>query len=231
MDELTSRTARCSSVASRCSTIAASPPPGARSTRPYCFESAGSKERTVAAASFTSMRLDELAQHLRGQQRRVSREDEDVVHPTLELGASAAHGIAGAERLLLHCDRQSVERCRVVGAATTTSGSAPSAREDSSTQSTIRRPRIGCRCFGTSERMRVPSPAAMTTAPSVLSPLDDTEAGAPGFEPGITGPKPVALPLGHAPERGSSCHSRAIARLGRARDERSADVREGIRSP
>src|SRR4029077_16798448 len=24
-------------------------------------------------------------------------------------------------------------------------------------------------------------------------------AGAPGFEPGITGPKPVALPLGHAP--------------------------------
>ena len=27
-------------------------------------------------------------------------------------------------------------------------------------------------------------------------------AGAPGFEPGITGPKPVALPLGHAPSRG-----------------------------
>src|SRR5262249_40438599 len=27
-------------------------------------------------------------------------------------------------------------------------------------------------------------------------------AGAPGFEPGITGPKPVALPLGHAPARG-----------------------------
>src|SRR3990170_4462775 len=26
-------------------------------------------------------------------------------------------------------------------------------------------------------------------------------AGAPGFEPGITGPKPVALPLGHAPIR------------------------------
>src|SRR5581483_4279987 len=26
-------------------------------------------------------------------------------------------------------------------------------------------------------------------------------AGAPGFEPGITGPKPVALPLGHAPGR------------------------------
>ena len=26
-------------------------------------------------------------------------------------------------------------------------------------------------------------------------------AGAPGFEPGITGPKPNALPLGHAPRR------------------------------
>ena len=26
-----------------------------------------------------------------------------------------------------------------------------------------------------------------------------TLAGAPGFEPGITGPKPVALPLGYAP--------------------------------
>src|SRR4029450_12236449 len=25
-------------------------------------------------------------------------------------------------------------------------------------------------------------------------------AGAPGFEPGITGPKPVALPLGYAPK-------------------------------
>jgi hypothetical protein len=26
-------------------------------------------------------------------------------------------------------------------------------------------------------------------------------AGAPGFEPGITGPKPIALPLGYAPTR------------------------------
>ena len=29
----------------------------------------------------------------------------------------------------------------------------------------------------------------------------DENAGAPGFEPGITGPKPVALPLGYAPIR------------------------------
>ena len=33
-----------------------------------------------------------------------------------------------------------------------------------------------------------------------------TLAGAPGFEPGITGPKPVALPLGHAPvNRDAEC--------------------------
>ena len=49
----------------------------------------------------------------------------------------------------------------------TTSGAGPSGRAASSTQSTIRRPRIGCRCFGTAERMRVPSPPAITTAASV----------------------------------------------------------------
>ena len=39
----------------------------------------------------------------------------------------------------------------------------------SSTQSTILRPRIGCRCFGVSERMRVPSPPAITTAANEVS--------------------------------------------------------------
>ena len=33
-------------------------------------------------------------------------------------------------------------------------------------------------------------------------------AGAPGFEPGITGPKPVALPLGHAPIRSGDLRPR-----------------------
>ena len=42
-------------------------------------------------------------------------------------------------------------------------------------------------------------------------------AGAPGFEPGITGPKPVALPLGHAPIASEICPaSHAFARCGRA---------------
>src|SRR5205085_11208950 len=44
-------------------------------------------------------------------------------------------------------------------------------------------------------------------------------AGAPGFEPGITGPKPVALPLGHAPSG-----PRSLAAVGE--DEEERDHRE-----
>src|SRR4029077_17892111 len=36
-------------------------------------------------------------------------------------------------------------------------------------QSTIRRPRIGCKCFGTAERIRVPRPPAITTEASGVS--------------------------------------------------------------
>ncbi len=54
---------------------------------------------------------------------------------------------------------------------------------------------------GTAERIRVPSPAAMTTAAIGVSVTRWVSmAGAPGFEPGIAGPKPAALPLGYAPE-------------------------------
>ena len=50
-------------------------------------------------------------------------------------------------------------------------------------------------------------------------------AGAPGFEPGITGPKPVALPLGHAPEQGTGSLPPARSRQptrGQRRSSRSA---------
>src|SRR2546421_623919 len=66
----------------------------------------------------------------------------------------------------------------------------------STTQSTSRRPSSGCRCFGVADFIRVPRPAAITTAAKSL------KAGAPGFEPGIAGPKPAALPLGYAPSLG-----------------------------
>src|SRR5215216_5954889 len=74
----------------------------------------------------------------------------------------------------------------------------PVAATASSTQSSMRRPSSGWRCFGVSERMRVPRPPAMTRAARFVS-LIARGAGAPGFEPGIAGPKPAALPLGYAP--------------------------------
>jgi hypothetical protein len=61
----------------------------------------------------------------------------------------------------------------------------------------------------------------MTTAESCERDGDmvDTLAGAPGFEPGITGPKPVALPLGYAPVNREAectpppgCTTRRVAR-------------------
>ena len=103
----------------------------------------------------------------------------------------------------------------VPGAATTTTGAAPASTAAPSTQSTRRRPSTGWRCFGTAERIRVPRPADITTAAIGVS-VTRTEsmAGAPGFEPGIAGPKPAALPLGYAPE-----NTAILADLGPARFE------------
>src|SRR5712691_7333363 len=86
----------------------------------------------------------------------------------------------------------------VSGDATTTICSAPASRPAAITQSTIRRPSSGCRCFGVADRIRVPRPPAMTTAASGEL-IRSEMAGAPVFEPGIAGPKPAALPLGYAP--------------------------------
>ena len=61
------------------------------------------------------------------------------------------------------------------------------------------------------ERMRVPSPAGHHDGCEVVVAVTAvTMAGAPGFEPGITGPKPVALPLGHAPSSGTAESSRPV---------------------
>src|SRR5207248_2425969 len=50
------------------------------------------------------------------------------------------------------------------GDATTTIRSTPASRAARTTQSTIRRPSSGCRCFGVALFMRVPRPPAITTA-------------------------------------------------------------------
>ena len=148
------------------------------------------------------VRLDELLEQLGRQKRRVAREDEQLARAVADR-AAARSGRRRRSRAAAPAPRRRrpANASRLSGEAITTSGSGPSGRAASSTQSTMRRPRIGCRCFGTAERMRVPSPPAITTAASEVFGHGGV-AGAPGFEPGITGPKPVALPLGHAPRFG-----------------------------
>ena len=101
---------------------------------------------------------------LGGQQRRRRIEHEHVAFEAGERLAGRGDGIAGAERLLLDRDLNSLVGVAESGEATTTTGSAPASRAASITQSTTRRPSSGCRCFGTDDRMRVPSPPAITTA-------------------------------------------------------------------
>src|SRR5215218_7956258 len=69
-------------------------------------------------------------------------------------------------------------------------------------------PHIVCSTFALLDLIRVPLPAARTAAKTGLSGMNSgdsylltTGAGAAGFEPAIPGPKPGALPLGHAPTR------------------------------
>ena len=79
-------------------------------------------------------------------------------------------------------------------------------------QAKARRSSAETRSLASSERKRSPISGAV---PGFFATLwrqsqesrntRDWLAGAPGFEPGITGPKPVALPLGHAPIASEIC--------------------------
>ena len=130
--------------------------------------SAGTNESTVAAAPCDRCVSTSVCEEPGRQERRVAGEDEHLVRAGRALSRGAPDRVARAERLLLHGDGRCPSNASAVsGETTTTSGSAPSGRAASTTQSTIRRPRIGCRCFGVAERMRVPRPPAMTTAASL----------------------------------------------------------------
>ena len=169
MDELTSRTALCSSVASRYSTIAASVPSPARSTRPYCFGSSGSNESTVATASLAPVRVDELAEEPSGEQRRVPGEHEDVVGTALESSACAAHRVTRSARLLLYRDVHPVERggrrrrrddddrIRRRAPGTRRAPSRPSAGRGSGAGAWGRRSACACRVRPPSRRLRASS--------------------------------------------------------------------------
>ena len=138
-----------------------------------------------------------------------------------------AHRVARPERLLLHRDRQPVElrrRCRARRRRRAVRLRAAGPPRRSSRPSAGRGSDAGA--SGVAERMRVPRPPAMTTAASLGRDSDTvgTLAGAPGFEPGITGPKPVALPLGHAPvNRDAEC-TRTPGRPGRCQRRSSSST-------
>ena len=92
--------------------------------------------------------------------------------------------------------KPSVETVRITSSAAPWATTRPASMR--TTQSASRRPSSGCRCFGLAECMRVPRPAARMIAAGGVW-VTGQMAGAPGFEPGIAGPKPAALPLGYAP--------------------------------
>src|SRR5947207_3411900 len=191
---------RSCSFASPSSTIARTLPSPSRTTRPYGSVRTGSKVSTVAAAS-----LSRCASTNRWSKSGVNSgesPDSTRTSPSKPARAVRAAAMASPVPRASGWTATVTPTCAIVssvcGEVTTTSGFAPSARAVSITQSTSRRPSSGWRCFGVSERMRVPRPAAMTTAASLRSFTGDG-AGAPGFEPGIAGPKPAALPLGYAP--------------------------------
>ena len=106
----------------------------------------------------------EFCQVRGGQQRRRRIEHEHVAFEADKRVAGRRDGIAGAERLLLNRDLHSLVGVAESGEATITTGSAPASRAAPITQSITRRPSSGCRCFGTDDRIRVPSPAAITIA-------------------------------------------------------------------
>ena len=201
MPELTSRSASSSGDASPASTIRASPPCASRTMRPYERRSSGSNESTVPAAP---------AERCVSTSARSSSGVSAGTSPfSTRTSPSAPASAVRAERTASPVPSGSCwtatstpsKSAAVSGDATTTMRSAPLARAAPITQSTIRRPSSGWRCFGVALFMRVPRPPAITTAARSFGMGQVKMAGAPGFEPGITGPKPVALPLGHAPPR------------------------------
>src|SRR5487761_993952 len=199
MPELTSPSASSSSLASAASTIRASRPSPSRTRRPDARASAGSNESTVAAAPArrcVSTSASTVSAVSAGTSPFSTSTSPSV--PSRAARAARTASPVPSAASWTATSRSSYEPA-LSGDATTTIRATPASRAAAITQSTMRRPRSGCRCFGVALFMRVPRPPASTTAARSSAMCQLKMAGAPGFEPGITGPKPVALPLGHAP--------------------------------
>ena len=170
------------------------------------------RDRTLA-----SMCLDELPQDSRREKRRVSRENEHVVDGPVERVAGTADRVARSARLFLDDDGDAIERC----------GSGRCSDDDERIDAErARRFEHPVHHPASEDRVQVlrhlraharAEPCRHDDGAESPLTVRRHEAGAPGFEPGITGPKPVALPLGHAPLRGAhlASHARSTARSGR----------------
>ena len=115
------------------------------------------------------MRLEQTGEGRGREERRIAGQDEDVPLEALERRLRGGGRVTGSAWLLLDGERGSrrsvpSSSATVPGEVTTTSGSGSSSLAAAMTQSTRRRPSSSCRCFGRVERMRVPRPAAITTA-------------------------------------------------------------------
>src|SRR5579884_341088 len=226
MPELTSRSASSSGDASAASTIRSSRPSPSRTTRPYERASSGSNERIVPLAPSTRCVAT------RSRTTCGSRAGTSPFRTTTSLRASSSAARADRTASPVPSGRSCTATSRpsndaaVSGEVTTTIRSIPASRAAAITQSTIRRPSSGCRCFGVALFMRVPRPPAMTTAARSAISAPSAMAGAPGFEPGIAGPKPAALPLGYAPLRFGSWSLPPVAEEQEEGDERERDDRD-----
>ena len=148
------------------STIRASRPSPSRTMRPYARRSSGSNESTVPAAPAARCVSTSARTQLggRGRERRRSGRARRPATPASASRADA-HGVARAERRrAARRPRRPSKSSAVSGDATTTTRSTPASCAARDTQSTIRRPSSGCRCFGVALFMRVPRPPAITTA-------------------------------------------------------------------
>ena len=151
--------------------------------------------------AFPTMGLEKGSQEPRAHRRRVAREHEEVAVDAVQRIAGRGERVTGPQRFRLDGDVDPVELARTGG------------RGDDDHRICGDR---AC-CFDhpvdhppAEERMEVLRglrPHALAEASGehdccgVRTGHRLKSAGAPGFEPGITGPKPVALPLGYAPKR------------------------------
>src|SRR5919106_2388739 len=169
MEELSSRISSSSGEASPASTMARRRPSTSRTMRPYEPGSSASKERTVTAApSRRCAARSSSSTVVVSRGASPARTSTSPSNPSREAWAAAAASPvprgSSWTATTTPSGRVSASSARVSGEVTTTSGSGSNPRTATTTQSTSRRPRSGWRCLGRRDRMRVPSPAARTTA-------------------------------------------------------------------